>query len=168
MPLIFKYFLEWPASGRGYVNFFLPVAIQGWTGSWTKAFWFNIQAEGQGSLRQPVICRQYPFSILKQQKQQEAKIKVKETEPRWSRNWLFLVTQEPWSHHFQRALEAFYAHNTGIWNVQPHSSVQRWLSSFLCHWIALVSQSSISPFNLVKIMIFTFIRFLQGNSVPWV
>ena len=43
-----KYLLEWPASGRKCVNFLRPVAIHSWTGSWTKAPWFNIQAEGQG------------------------------------------------------------------------------------------------------------------------
>ena len=36
-------FLEWPVSGRGCVDFFLPVAIHRWTGSQTKAFWFNLQ-----------------------------------------------------------------------------------------------------------------------------
>ena len=31
---------------RACVNFFLSLTIHRWTGSWTKAFWFNIQAEG--------------------------------------------------------------------------------------------------------------------------
>ena len=56
---------------------------------WTKALWFNVQAEGQGSPRQAIRYRQYPFS---EQKQQEAKIKVKGTGPTWSQNWLFPVT----------------------------------------------------------------------------
>ena len=47
-----------------------------WTGAWTKTFWFNIQVEGQGFLRQATLYGQYPFS---EQKQQEAK--VKETDP---------------------------------------------------------------------------------------
>ena len=38
-----KYLLEWPASGRGCVNFFLPIAIHRWTGSG----WFNIQQRGR-------------------------------------------------------------------------------------------------------------------------
>ena len=45
---------------------------------WTKALQFNIQAEGQGSLMQTIMCGQYPFS---EQKQPEAKVKVKETNP---------------------------------------------------------------------------------------
>ena len=56
---------------------------------WTKALWFNIQAEGQGSPRQVIMYRQYPFS---EQKQQEAKVKVKETDPTHSQIWVFPVT----------------------------------------------------------------------------
>lgn len=41
---------------------------------WTKALRFSIQAEGQGSQRQAIMYRQYPFS---EQMQWEAKIKVK-------------------------------------------------------------------------------------------
>ena len=48
---------------------------------WTKALLFNIQAEGHGSPRQAIMCREYPFS---EQKQQEAKVKIKETDPTWS------------------------------------------------------------------------------------
>ena len=59
----------------------------------TKALWFNIQAEGRGSPtptpRQAIMYTQYPFS---EQKQQEAKVKVKETDPTWSQIWLFPVT----------------------------------------------------------------------------
>ena len=48
-----------------------------------KALWFKIQAQGQGSLRQAITYKQYPFS---EQKQWEAKIhqrlnKVKEADP---------------------------------------------------------------------------------------
>ena len=71
-----KYVLEWQA--------FLPVAFPRWTASWTKALWFNIQAEGQGSPSQAIMYKQYAFS---EQKQQEAKVKV--TDPTWSQNWLF-------------------------------------------------------------------------------
>ena len=46
-----------------------------------KAFWVNIQAEGQGSLRQAIMYEQYPIS---QQKQWEVKVKVKETDLTWS------------------------------------------------------------------------------------
>ena len=53
---------------------------------WTKAFWFNIQEEGQGSPRQAITYRQYPFS---EQKQREAK--VKEIDPTCSQIWLFPV-----------------------------------------------------------------------------
>ena len=35
------------------------------------------------------MYRQYPFS---EQKQREAKVKVKETDPTWSQIWLFPVT----------------------------------------------------------------------------
>ena len=55
----------------------------------TKALWFNIQAEGQCSLRQATVYRQYPFI---EQKQREAKVKVKETDPTCSQIWLFPVT----------------------------------------------------------------------------
>ena len=34
---------------------------------WTKALGFNIQAEGQGSPRQAIVYRHYPFSEQKQQ-----------------------------------------------------------------------------------------------------
>ena len=40
---------------EGTVNFSLPVAIHRWSGSWRKAFWFKIQVEGQGSLRQAIM-----------------------------------------------------------------------------------------------------------------
>ena len=40
------------------------------------------------------MYEQYPIS---EQKQWEAKIKVKETDPTWSQNWLSSVTQ---SHRF--------------------------------------------------------------------
>ena len=56
---------------------------------WTKALWFNIQAERQGSPRQAIMYRQYPFS---EQKQQKAKVKVKETDLTYSQIWLFSVT----------------------------------------------------------------------------
>ena len=55
---------------------------------WTKALWFNIQAEGQGSQRQAIKYREYPFS---EQKQQKAKVKVKETDPTCSQIWLLPV-----------------------------------------------------------------------------
>ena len=61
-----KCLLEWPVSGRGCVDFFLPVAIRRWMGSQTKAFWFNLQAEGQGSLRKAVMYGQYTFREQKQ------------------------------------------------------------------------------------------------------
>ena len=47
---------------------------------------FNIQAEGQGSPRQAIMYKQYPFS---EQKQLEAKLKKKEIDPTWSHNWVF-------------------------------------------------------------------------------
>ena len=55
----------------------------------TKALWFNIQAEGQGSPRQAIMYRQYPFS---ERKLRKAKVKVKETDPTCSLIWLFPVT----------------------------------------------------------------------------
>ena len=84
-----KYLLEWPASVRKWVNFFPPVAIHRWTGSWTKALWFNIQAEGQSSPKQAVMDKQLPFS---KQKQAKAMFNVKETDLTWSQNWLFPAT----------------------------------------------------------------------------
>ena len=77
-----KHLLEWPALGRE-CNFFLPVAILNWTGSWTKAFC-------QGSLRQTIMYRQYPFS---KQKKWETKVKAKETDSTWSQILFFPVTQ---------------------------------------------------------------------------
>ena len=56
---------------------------------WTKALWFNIQPEGQGSPRQAITYRQYPFS---EEKQRKTKVKVKETDPTCSQIWLFPVT----------------------------------------------------------------------------
>ena len=44
--LILQISLGMVSLRRGCVNFFLPLTIHRWTGSWTKAFWFNIQAEG--------------------------------------------------------------------------------------------------------------------------
>ena len=38
------------------------------------------------------MYRQYPFN---EQKQREAKVKVKETDPTWSQDWLFPVTLGP-------------------------------------------------------------------------
>ena len=55
--------------------------------SLNKALWFNIQAEGQGSLRPAIMYRQNPFS---EQKQQEAK--VKETDSAFSQILFFPVT----------------------------------------------------------------------------
>ena len=55
----------------------------------TKALWFNIQAEGQGSQRQAIMYRQYPLS---EQKQLEEKVKVKETDPPWGQILFFPVT----------------------------------------------------------------------------
>ena len=52
---------------------------------------FNILAEGQGSPRQPIMYKQYPFS---EQKQRAAKVKV--TDPTWGQNWLLSETLLPW------------------------------------------------------------------------
>ena len=79
--------------GRGCVNFVLPVAK--WTGSWTKAFWYNIQVEKQGSLRQAFMYGQYSFS---KQKQGEAKVQVKETDSTWGQ--FFPVTELPEESHW--------------------------------------------------------------------
>ena len=82
-----KYLLEWQALRRGCVNLFFPGATCRQTESRRKAFWFNIQAEGQGSPRQPIMYKQYPFS---EQKQRAAKVKV--TDPTWGQNWLLSET----------------------------------------------------------------------------
>ena len=57
------------------------MAIHRWTWSWTKAFWFNIQAERQGSVKQPILYGQLLFG---EQKQEEGKVRVKETGLTWS------------------------------------------------------------------------------------
>ena len=62
---------------------------------WTKARWFNIQAEGQSSLRQATMYRQYHFS---EQKQWEENFKVKETDPTCSQILVFPVI--PVSYNF--------------------------------------------------------------------
>ena len=49
------------SQGRQWINFFLPVVTYTWTESCTKAPWFNIWAEGQGSPRQVSM---YGRSIL--------------------------------------------------------------------------------------------------------
>ena len=77
-----------PGQGRLFVRKFpltLSETTHGWIGSWTKTLWFNIQSEGQGSLRPAVMYKQYPFN---EQKQWEAK--VRETDLTWSP--LFPVT----------------------------------------------------------------------------
>ena len=51
-----------------------------------RHFGLTFRQWGQGSRRQAIIYQQYPFS---EQKQQEAKVKVKETDPRWTQDWLF-------------------------------------------------------------------------------
>ena len=64
---------------------------------WTKVLWFSIQAEGQSTQRQAILYRQYPFS---EQKQGEAKIKVKETDPTWSQILLLtysIVIHRTWT-----------------------------------------------------------------------
>ena len=43
-----------------------------------NAFWFTIQAKGQGILKQAIMYGQYPSN---KQKQWEAKVKAKETDP---------------------------------------------------------------------------------------
>ena len=53
-------------QGEDVAHFSLPVATHRWTGSQTKAFWFNIQVEGQGSPRQAIMYKQYLFSEQKQ------------------------------------------------------------------------------------------------------
>ena len=72
---ICKYPLEWPASGRGCVNFFFPAAILRRTGSGCspEQRHFGL-TEGQGSPGQALMHRLYPFG---EQKQQEATIKGK-------------------------------------------------------------------------------------------
>ena len=87
--------------GEGCVNFFLPITIGRCTGSQTKPLWFNIQAEGQGSLRQTIVYKQYAFS---EQKQPEAKVKVKET-TNWSQNWLFFAINKLRSNKYQTSCE---------------------------------------------------------------
>ena len=87
--------------GEGCVNFFLPITIHRWTGSQTKPLWFNIQAEGQGSLRQTIVYKQYPFS---EQKQPEAKVKVKET-TNWTQNWLLFAINKLRSNKYQTSCE---------------------------------------------------------------
>ena len=67
-PLILQMSPRMASSGRGYVNIILPIAIHRWTGSRTKAFCFNILAEGQGVPRQVIMYGQYPFSEQKHQK----------------------------------------------------------------------------------------------------
>ena len=52
-----------------------------------KGSYFHIQAEGQVSLKQAIMYKHYPYS---EQKQPEAKVKVKETDPTW--NQFFPIT----------------------------------------------------------------------------
>ena len=86
-----------PQREDGCVNFFPPVTIHKWTGSGCflkqRHFWFNIQTEGQGSLRQAIMYTQHPFT---KQKQQEAKVKVRETSQQGVRFLFFPVTHAGW------------------------------------------------------------------------
>ena len=74
---------------KGCVN----ILLQPFTGgrcqdvSLNKALWYNIQAEGQGSLRPVIMYRQNPFS---EQNQEEAK--VTETDSTFSQILFFPVT----------------------------------------------------------------------------
>ena len=85
--LILQVFPRMTSLGKECANFFLPVAIHRWTGSWTKALWFNIQVEGQGSLRQVSMCDYNNESNKKQ---------VEEMDPTWTQNWFFLAAQHYW------------------------------------------------------------------------
>ena len=66
-----------------------------------KGSYFHIQAEGQVSLKQAIMYKHYPYS---EQKQPEAKVKIKET-TNWSRNWLFFAINKLRSNKYQISCE---------------------------------------------------------------
>ena len=90
---------------------------------WTKALSFNTQAEGQGSQRQAITYKQYPFS---EQEQQEAKVKVKETDPTCSQIWTFPVT-----------IQRIFMFSTGFMlKIQRILDHQQGLIKKIAHWVA--------------------------------
>ena len=58
-----------------------------------------MQAEGQCFLRQAIVYGQYPFS---EQKQQEAKVEVKEIDPTWSHFFPIAHTSYDTIIHFKK------------------------------------------------------------------
>ena len=75
-----KHLLEWQASGRGCVNFFLP-AIYRWTGFWTKHFSLTAWQRVKVLLSKPLWMIIITEAI---------KNKSKKQFPTWSQNWLLL------------------------------------------------------------------------------